>query len=64
MGTTRAAILSTLRDVAAEWLRVEPSEIDTGVTFQEMGAGSIMLVDTIRVIDQTFGLRIKAQRFF
>jgi hypothetical protein len=34
------------------------------VTFQEMGAGSIMLVDTIRVIDQTFGVRIKAQRFF
>ena len=60
----QATILSTLRDVAAEWLRVPPNEIDMGATFQELGAGSIMLVDTIRVVDQTFGVRIKAQRFF
>ncbi|MEM7344968.1 MAG: SDR family NAD(P)-dependent oxidoreductase, partial [Chloroflexota bacterium] len=60
----QAAILSRLRRVAAEWLRVDPSEVDPTITFQDLGAGSIMMVDTIREIDQTFGIRIKAQRFF
>ncbi|BAY23229.1 amino acid adenylation [Calothrix sp. NIES-2100] len=56
--------LAKLRLIIAELLKCEPEEVDVQVPFLEMGADSIVLVDAIRQIENTFNIKITIRQLF
>ncbi|MCU0532507.1 MAG: aminotransferase class III-fold pyridoxal phosphate-dependent enzyme [Hydrococcus sp. Prado102] len=57
-------ILTKLRSIVANLLKVAPSELDIHAPFLEMGADSIVIVDAVRVIENTYGIKIAIRQFF
>jgi amino acid adenylation domain-containing protein len=57
-------ILAELRSIIANLLKSDPEEVDVHAPFLEMGADSIVLVDAIRHIENTFGIKIAIRQLF
>jgi acyl transferase domain-containing protein len=57
-------ILTNLRSIVANLLKVEPVELDIHAPFLEMGADSIVIVDAVRVIEKTYEIKIAIRQFF
>ncbi|WP_017654082.1 non-ribosomal peptide synthetase [Fortiea contorta] len=57
-------ILDELRLIIANLLKSEPEEISIHTPFLEMGADSIVLVDAMRHIESTFGVKIAIRQLF
>ena len=60
----RDAILNSLRSMVAELLHITPESIDPSTSFLDMGADSIVFVDAVRKIEQTYGVKIPIRNFF
>jgi glutamate-1-semialdehyde-2,1-aminomutase len=60
----RGAIVESLRSMVAEMLHVPAAEIDAQARFLDMGADSIMFVEAVRRMQQTYGVRIAIRSFF
>ncbi len=60
----RDEIFAKLRDIVAAMLRVEPGAVNPSASFLEMGADSLVLVETMRLIDDTFGVKLEMRQFF
>ena len=58
------AILETLRKIVGRLLQTAPETLDAHASFLEMGADSIVLAEAIRVIEDTFRLRISIRQLF
>ncbi|MFN6486986.1 MULTISPECIES: non-ribosomal peptide synthetase/type I polyketide synthase [unclassified Nostoc] len=60
----RQTTLQTLRSLVAKLLKSEPSNINVQAPFLEMGADSIVLVDAVRTIENTYGIKISIRQLF
>jgi natural product biosynthesis luciferase-like monooxygenase protein/amino acid adenylation domain-containing protein len=60
----KEAILETLRAIVGRLLQTEPETLDVHASFLEMGADSIVLAEAIRVIEDTFRLKISIRQLF
>ena len=60
----KEAILETLRAIVGGLLQTAPETLDVHASFLEMGADSIVLAEAIRVIEDTFRLRISVRQLF
>jgi natural product biosynthesis luciferase-like monooxygenase protein/amino acid adenylation domain-containing protein len=60
----KEAILETLRAIVGRLLQTEPETLDVHASFLEMGADSIVLAEAIRVIEDTFLLKISIRQLF
>jgi amino acid adenylation domain-containing protein len=59
-----SAILDSLRAMVAELLHAQPADIDPQTHFLDMGADSIVLVDAVRRIKQSFSVKISIRSLF
>lgn len=50
--------------MVAKLLHIEIEEIDVSVTFLELGMDSLLLLEAMRIIQTTFGVKVEAQQFF
>ncbi|MEA5581858.1 MupA/Atu3671 family FMN-dependent luciferase-like monooxygenase [Nodularia harveyana UHCC-0300] len=57
-------ILDQLRSLLSQVLQVPPHQIDVNTPFLEMGADSIFLMEGVRNIENTFGVKIAIRQFF
>lgn len=57
-------ISSTLRSLIAKLLHIEIEQIDTLASFLELGMDSLLLLEAMRIIQTTFGVKVEAQQFF
>jgi amino acid adenylation domain-containing protein/non-ribosomal peptide synthase protein (TIGR01720 family) len=57
-------LLARLRHLVAKLLKSPPEDIDVSAPFLEMGADSIVLIDAIRQIENTFGVKISIRQLF
>jgi acyl transferase domain-containing protein len=57
-------ILTNLRSIVANLLKVAPLELNIHAPFLEMGADSIVIIDAVRVIENTYGIKIAIRQFF
>lgn len=62
--TPKDSIGSRLLSFVANWLRIEVDEIDVSATFLELGIDSLLILEAMRSIQNTFGVQVKAQQFF
>nr|QEO74681.1 AMP-dependent synthetase and ligase [uncultured bacterium] len=60
----KEAILETLRTIVGGLLQTAPETLDAHASFLEMGADSIVLAEAIRVIEDTFLVRISIRQLF
>lgn len=60
----KEAILETLRAIVGRLLQTAPETLDAHASFLEMGADSIVLTEAIRIIEDTFRLRISIRQLF
>jgi amino acid adenylation domain-containing protein len=60
----RGAILDSLRSMVAELLHAPAADIDPQTRFLDMGADSIVFVDAVRRIHQSYGVKIPIRTFF
>ncbi|WP_292877327.1 non-ribosomal peptide synthetase/type I polyketide synthase [Nostoc sp. NMS1] len=58
------AIVSKLRCIVGDLLRVAPSEVKIHAHFLDMGADSIVLIDAIRNIENTYAIKITIRQLF
>ncbi|HEX7314144.1 MAG TPA: amino acid adenylation domain-containing protein [Pyrinomonadaceae bacterium] len=58
------AILERLRDIVSRLLQTAPETLDTHASFLEMGADSIVLAEAIRVVEDSFQLKISIRQLF
>ncbi|MDZ8065183.1 MAG: amino acid adenylation domain-containing protein [Nostoc sp. DedQUE08] len=57
-------LLTELRTIIANLLKSDPEDIDVHAHFLDMGADSIVLIDAIRQIENTFGIKITIRQLF
>ncbi len=57
-------VISQLRTVLAGLLQTDWSEIDVYAPFLEMGADSIVLIEAVRTIENTFGIKVTIRQMF
>ncbi|MBD2339092.1 amino acid adenylation domain-containing protein [Calothrix sp. FACHB-156] len=57
-------ILSQLRSLVGQVLQVPPNQVEINTPFLEMGADSIFLMEGVRSIENTFGIKIAIRQFF
>ena len=62
--TRRERILWTLRALTARLLQTDPEQVDINTSFLELGADSLVLVNAIRDIQDSFGIKISVRGFF
>jgi glutamate-1-semialdehyde aminotransferase/acyl carrier protein len=62
--TQKDRILAILQSTIAQLLRSQPSEVEPHAAFLEMGADSIVLMDAVQAIEQTFGIKIAIRQLF
>ncbi|MBD3305129.1 hypothetical protein GF339_02115, partial [candidate division KSB3 bacterium] len=62
--TRRTAILEKLYALMTELLQDVPSEQDLHVPFLEMGANSLTLMELVRAVEKTFGVKLTIRQFF
>ncbi|MEG4395134.1 non-ribosomal peptide synthetase/type I polyketide synthase [Microcoleus sp. BROC3] len=60
----RTKILSQLRSIIAKVFLVSPSEVKAHVPWLEMGADSILLMESVRNIENTYGIKITIRQLF
>src|ERR1044072_8116689 len=60
----KEAILETLRDIVGRLLQTAPETLDIYASFLEMGADSIVLAEAIRVVEDSFHLKISIRQLF
>ncbi len=60
----KETILQTLRSLVAKLLKADPSNVNVKAPFLEMGADSIVLVDAVRSIENTYGIKIAIRQLF
>jgi iturin family lipopeptide synthetase A len=60
----RNDIVDKLRFLVSAVLEVPAAEININASFLEMGADSIFLVEGVRTIENTFGIKIAIRQFF
>ncbi len=60
----RERLLSQLRVLLGSLLHIEPAEIAGDTSFLEIGADFIVLIDAVRQIEQTFGLKLSIRQLF
>ena len=60
----RDTILFQLRSLVANLLKAEPDQVGLYVSFLEMGADSIALMDAVRTIENTYGFQITIRQLF
>ncbi len=60
----REAILEKLRDIVGRLLQTGPETLDAHASFLEMGADSIVLAEAIRVVEDSFLLKISIRQLF
>ena len=60
----KEAILETLRAIVGRLLQTPPETLDLHASFLEMGADSIVLAEAIRVVEDTFHLKISIRQLF
>ncbi|KYC35299.1 hypothetical protein WA1_09105 [Scytonema hofmannii PCC 7110] len=58
------SIQSILRSSIARWLQLAPDEIDIYASFLEMGADSIILLDIVRSLENTFRVKVEIRQLF
>jgi len=57
-------LLDFLRERLAAQLEMDPRELATDEPLVELGADSLVLVNSIRQIERSFGVRLKVRQFF
>jgi natural product biosynthesis luciferase-like monooxygenase protein/amino acid adenylation domain-containing protein len=62
--TRRERILWTLRDMTARLLQTDLDQVDINASFLELGADSLVLINAIRDIQDSFGIKVSVRRFF
>ena len=55
---------SKLRTIVARLLQMNPDEIDVNAPFLEMGADSVVLIEAVHTIENTFGIKVAIRQFF
>ncbi len=60
----REPILLQLRSLVANLIKAKPEEVRLDTSFLEMGADSIVIMDAIRTIENTYGFKITVRQFF
>ena len=60
----KEAILETLRAIVGRLLQTAPETLDVHASFLEMGADSIVLAEAIRVVEDSFQLKISIRQLF
>ncbi|MET0621646.1 MAG: amino acid adenylation domain-containing protein [Pyrinomonadaceae bacterium] len=60
----KEAILATLRAIVGRLLETAPETLDVHASFLEMGADSIVLAEAIRVVEDSFLLKISVRQLF
>lgn len=60
----KEAILETLRSIVGHLLQTAPETLDVHASFLEMGADSIVLAEAIRVVEDSFHLKISIRQLF
>lgn len=63
-GQRRVALLEKLRSMTGPLLRLAPEQIDVEARFLEMGADSLVLIEAVRTIEETFGITLTIQQLF
>ncbi len=61
---TKQQILSTLRSLVGNLLKIAPDEVDIYIPFLEMGADSLILLDAVAKIENTYGIKIAISQLF
>ncbi|MBJ7416767.1 MAG: acyltransferase domain-containing protein, partial [Niveispirillum sp.] len=59
-----AAVFEQVRTLVAGMLRITPAEVNTSASFLELGADSLVLVESIRLIQDVFGVKLEIRQFF
>ena len=54
----RAAILELVRDHLAEILETSPNEIGEDVSFEDLGADSLALIELVEALEETLSTRV------
>ena len=62
--TSSDSVRSTLRSLVAKLLQIKSEEINATVTFLELGADSLLLLEAVRSIQSSFGVQVEVQQFF
>jgi glutamate-1-semialdehyde-2,1-aminomutase len=63
--TKREKISSALFPLIGRWLHIEsPSQLDTHTNFLDLGADSISLLEAVKSLEKTFGLKVEISQFF
>src|SRR5262249_20065923 len=63
-GTRKEQLFSQLRVLLGSRLGMNPTTIAGHTPFLEMGADSIVLIDAVRMIEQTFGIKLPMRQLF
>ncbi len=63
-GTRQQALLSKLLEMTGPLLHMDPAKIDVEARFLEMGADSLVLIEAVRTIEETFGITLTIQQMF
>ncbi|WP_223270081.1 type I polyketide synthase, partial [Nostoc sp. 'Peltigera membranacea cyanobiont' 213] len=58
------AIISKLRFIVGNLLRVALDAVETHTHFLDMGADSIVIIEAIRIIENTYGIKIATRQLF
>ncbi|MBE2201816.1 MAG: aminotransferase class III-fold pyridoxal phosphate-dependent enzyme, partial [Anaerolinea sp.] len=62
--TRKEEILSQLRGLVGRALHMAPAQVDIHLPFLEMGADSLVLIETIRVVEKTFNVKLSVRQLF
>ncbi|HLF27743.1 MAG TPA: phosphopantetheine-binding protein, partial [Anaerolineae bacterium] len=62
--TRLQALLSKLQEMTGPLLHIEPAKVDVDARFLEMGADSLVLIEAVRTIEETFGITLTIQQLF
>jgi amino acid adenylation domain-containing protein/natural product biosynthesis luciferase-like monooxygenase protein len=57
-------VLSKLCDITGQLLRMDPTSVDVNAHFLEMGADSLVLVEAVSTIRETFGVSLAIRQLF
>ncbi|HEY4382947.1 MAG TPA: aminotransferase class III-fold pyridoxal phosphate-dependent enzyme, partial [Ktedonobacteraceae bacterium] len=57
-------ILATLRSLVGRLLQIEAESIDDQAPFLEMGADSLVLIEAVRTIEKSFGVKLSVKLLF
>ena len=61
--TRRDSLRSQLRIIVASLLHADSAQIDVHAPFLEMGADSLVLIEAVRTIESTFGIKVTIRQF-